>query len=155
MVWLETNAEDRWAHNAMERVKTLYNTAGPHIEAFRLRGMSPEERSKAAWARLRKAKVDPCRVVAAWLAIEMTIADDPQADRKAEFKRVQGAKLVHRLASGTHKRWENTPGGPKEMHVYPRSRGRVLRHIGRALEEACGLLIEHRLQTIIEGRRAT
>jgi hypothetical protein len=150
--WLKANAEDPWVRNAAARVVTLYETAGQHVEAFRLRGLSPEQRARAAWARLRQAKIDPRQVVAAWLAIEMKIATDPQADRKSEFKRVQGAKLIHRLASGTHKRWENAPGGPKEMHVYPRSRGRVLRHIGKALEEACELLVQHRLRTIIEGR---
>ncbi|MER9231252.1 hypothetical protein NKI56_03940 [Mesorhizobium sp. M0622] len=141
--WLEANAEDQWVRNAVDRVETLYGAAGPHIEAFRLRGLSPEGRSKAAWARLRKAKIEPRRVIAAWIAVEMAIAADPQADRKSEYKRVQVAKLVHRMASGTHKRWETGPGGVRELHVYPRSRGRVLRHIGGDIEEATALLIEH------------
>lgn len=81
--------------------------------------------------------------VAAWLAVEMAIASDPTAETKAEFKRVQAAKQVHRMASGTHKRWETGPGGPTELHVYPRSRGRVLRHIGEAMEQAVELLVQH------------
>ncbi|MEW9834227.1 hypothetical protein [Mesorhizobium marinum] len=114
-----------------------------------MRGLSPQERAKAAWARLRKAKIDPTAVVAAWVAIEMIIAADSQAERKPEFKRVQAAKLVHRMASGTHKRWGEGPTAT-ELHVYPRSRGRVLRHIGEALEEACELLVEkHRLSTTV------
>jgi hypothetical protein len=96
MAWLEANTEDLWVRNAVDRVKTLCETAGPHVEAFRLRGLSPEERSRAAWARLRAAKVDPRRVVAAWLAIEMKTRADPRAETKAEFKQVQAAKLVHR-----------------------------------------------------------
>ncbi|TGQ36546.1 hypothetical protein EN859_021905 [Mesorhizobium sp. M00.F.Ca.ET.216.01.1.1] len=140
--WLEANAEDQWVRNAIDRVNTLYSTAGPHIEAFRLRGLSPEARAKAGWARLRKAAVDPRGVVAAWLAVEIAIRDDPQAETKAEFKRVQAAKLVHKMASGTHKRWGDGPG-TKELHVYPRSRGRVLRHIGEALEQATELLVQH------------
>jgi hypothetical protein len=143
MSWLEANASDPWVRNAIDRVGTLYQTAGPHVEAFRLRGLSPEARAKAAWARLRKAAVDPRRVAAAWLAVEMVIRDDPQAERKAEFKRVQAAKLVHKMASGTHKKW-GAGADVKELHVYPRSRGQVLRHIGKALDEACGLLVEHR-----------
>ncbi|MES0198045.1 hypothetical protein [Mesorhizobium sp. M0011] len=141
--WLEANAEDQWVRNAVDRVETLYRAAGPHLEAFRLRGQSPEARAKAAWARLRKAKADPRRVVAAWLAVEMAVAADPQADRKPEYKRVQTAKLVHRMASGTHKRWQSGPGGEQELHIYPRSRGRVLRHIGSDIEEATALLVEH------------
>ncbi|MER9225091.1 hypothetical protein NKI39_05455 [Mesorhizobium sp. M0664] len=141
--WLEANAGDSWVRNAVDRVETLYRAAGPHVEAFRLRGLSPEARAKAAWARLRKAKIEPRRVIVAWLSVEMAIAADPQADRKPEYKRVQVAKLVHKMASGTHKRWETGPGGVRELHVYPRSRGRVLRHIGEDIEEATGLLIEH------------
>ncbi|MDX8458190.1 hypothetical protein [Mesorhizobium humile] len=145
LTWLEANQNDTHVANAVDRVTTLLRTAGPHVEAFRLRGLSPQERAKAAWARLRKAGIDPRRVVAAWLAVEMIISDDPQAERKAEFKQVQAAKLVHRMASGTHKRWGEGPT-TTELHVYPRPRGRVLRHMGEALENACELLVEkHRL----------
>lgn len=142
LAWLEANKDDMWVRNAVERVTTLYQAAGPHVEAFRLRGLSPEARAKAAWARLRKAAIDPCRVVAAWLAVEMILRDDPQPETKTEFKRVQAAKLVHKMASGTHKLWGDGPAGI-EMHVYPRSRGRVLRHIGDDLEQATELLITH------------
>lgn len=143
MAWLEMNEGDLYVRNAIDRVRTLYETAGPHIEAFRLRGLSPQARAKAAWARLRKANIDPRRAVAAWLAVEMIIQDDPQPDTKPEFKRVQAAKLVHKMASGTHKRWDGAPGGTKELHVFPRSRGRVLRHIGSDLEQAVELLVAH------------
>ncbi|ESY24251.1 hypothetical protein X750_05185 [Mesorhizobium sp. LNJC394B00] len=142
LTWLEANQNDTYVANAVERVATLLRTAGPHVEAFRLRGLSPQERAKAAWARLRKAAVDPRRVVAAWLTVEMIIRDDPLAERKAEFKQVQAAKLIHKMASGTHKRW-GEGANAKELHVYPRSRGRVLRHVGEALEEACALLVDH------------
>ena len=143
MAWLEANADNPWVRrNAIDRVTTLYRTAGAHEEAYRLRGLSPEVRAKAAWARLRKAKIDPRRVVAAWLAVEMIVRADPQAEKKAEYKRVQAAKLVHKMASGTHKRWGEGPSA-KELHVYPRSRGRVLRHIGADVENAVELLADH------------
>lgn len=130
--------------------------AGPHVEAFRLRGLDPRERAWKHWARLRKAEVDPRRVVAAWLAVELVIAADPQPVSNSEFKRVQAAKLVHRLASGTHKRWEReqpdlswsglrTMTVVEEKHWYPRRRGRVLRYIGEDLEGAMELLVEHHL----------
>ncbi|WP_244571300.1 hypothetical protein [Mesorhizobium carmichaelinearum] len=153
LTWLETNQSDTYVVNAVDRVATLVRTAGPHVEAFRLRGLSPQDRAKAAWARLRKAGIDPRRVVAAWLAVEMIIRDDPQAERKSEFKQVQAAKLVHRMASGTHKRWGEGPTAT-ELHVYPRPRGRVLRHIGEALEAACELLVEHRRKAFPETARA-
>ncbi len=143
LAWLMAHEGDTYVRNAVDRATTLLQASGPHVEAFRLRGLSPQDRAKAAWARLRKAAVDPRRVVAAWLAIEMIIRDDPQADLKAEFKRVQVAKLVHRMASGTHKKWGEGVSAT-ELHVYPRSRGRVLRHIGEALGQATELLIQHR-----------
>ncbi|RUX96068.1 hypothetical protein EN935_00530 [Mesorhizobium sp. M7D.F.Ca.US.004.03.1.1] len=151
LAWLEANRSDNYVANAVDRVATLLQTSGPHVEAFRLRGLSPQERAKAAWARLRKAAVDPRRIVAAWLAIEMVIRGDPQAERKAEFKRVQAAKLIHKMASGTHKRWGEGPTST-DLHVYPRSRGRVLRHIGEELEKACELLVEkHPPATLVTG----
>lgn len=73
-------------------------------------------------------------VVAAWLTVEAIIRDDPQAESKREFKQVQAAKLVDRLASGTHKRWSAGAGGATEMHVYPASRGPVLSLVGTDLE---------------------
>jgi hypothetical protein len=92
-------------------------------------------------------------VVAAWLAVEFTIKHDPQPDWRTEYKRVQGAKVVHRMASGSHKRWEHeySHGNGKwteELHTYPQSRGRVLRHIGEDLEKACELLVDKHLNDI-------
>jgi hypothetical protein len=63
---------------------------------------------------------------------------------------VQAAKVVHRLASGSHKRWSGGAGSSRELHVYPASRGQVLRHAGKALERATELLCEHRLGTLLE-----
>jgi len=147
--WLRGNLESPWVKDAIQNVESIYRRAGPHVEAFRLRGLSPQDRAKAAWARLRKAEADPLKVVAAWLAVEMIIQDDPQPVLSNEFKRVQAAKIIHRMASGTHKRWETEVQDPawsglrtkavaQEMHIYPRSRGRVLRYIGGDLGVARG-----------------
>ncbi|BEQ13276.1 hypothetical protein FAK_03420 [Desulfoferula mesophila] len=102
--------------------------------------------------------------MAAWLAVEMVLRDDPQAELKPEYKRVQAAKIVHRMASGTHKRWEREKPHPlhhglppikevEEKLWYPKSRGRVLRHIGGDLEEAVELLVDHRLEEIREFKK--
>lgn len=135
-LWLTENADNARVQNAITRVETKYRSAGPHIEAFRLRGLSPEERAKAAWARLREADVDPRKVLEAWITIMLTVRNDPKAEIKAEFQEVQVAKLVHRLVSGTHKRWSSG----QELHKYPRSRGRVLRHLGQQITACCELL---------------
>jgi len=138
--WLKTNEAEPDVQRALLRVRGLYQQAGPHVEAFRLRGLTPRERAWAAWARLRKASVDPLRVLEVWLAVDGVIAADPQPDNDPEFRRVQLAKLVHRLASGTHKVWPSPGGKVEEMHFYPRSRGRVLRHLGQDLEDALSFL---------------
>lgn len=126
-------------------------------------GMKADERAKVAWARLRKAQIDPRLPLAAWLAVEMAIREDPQSVTKAEYRRVQAAKIVHRLASGTHKRWvreRQHPSDPfikqavvDEMHVYPKSRGRVLRHIGEDLEKAAELLAQAHLNAILAFKK--
>jgi len=159
LLWLMENPDDPWVRNAISRVQTLYRQAGPLQEAFRLRGVKPKERARATWARLRHHDVDACLPVAAWLAVEMCIADDKgtEATPTEEFRRVQAAKLIHRMASGTHKRWEyprkaewsslTLPPRVETLDIYPRSRGRVLRHIGEQLAQAVELLVDHHLTT--------
>lgn len=143
--WLKSNTDDITVKLAIKGVEALYGGAGAHVEAFRLNGLLPEERAKAAWARLRVANVNPIEPLAAILAVELTILNDPQADRKQHFKWVQAAKLVHRMASGSHKRWERESNDGKihivELHKYPRSRGRVLVHIGKQLEQVAQLAV--------------
>ena len=138
--WLMANEGERLVANALQRVRGLYDRAGPHVEAFRLRGMSPKDRTKAAWARLRKHEVDPRMIIAAWLAVEAKIAADPRAEDKIEFKRVQASKIVHRMASGSHKSWPQGAGRVTELHVYPASRGNVLRHLGEEIERAAEIV---------------
>jgi hypothetical protein len=150
--WLEQNRDLPLVKAAIEGARALLDTAGLAEPAFRLRGRSPQERARIAWARLRAAGVAPVKLVEAWLTVELTIAKDPQPDRHEEFKRVQAAKLVHRLASGTHKKWEHVaPDGFKvvtEMHRYPASRGRVLRHMGADLQQLADVLSAHHLADI-------
>ncbi len=150
--WLEAHAERRTVMVAVAAVRRLYENAGRHVEAFRFRGLPPKERASAAWARLREAGVDPGLPLAALLAVAMIERDDTQPESRREFRRVQVAKIVHRLASGSHKRWPRELGGGRvgvtELHVFPQSRGRVLRIIGEQLEETAGLIVEHHLTEV-------
>lgn len=159
--WLKENRQDVWLRNAVDRVKGLYDRSAPHVEAFRLAGMSPRDRAWAAWARLKRAGIDSLKPIEAWLVIELAVACDLQPEFKPEFKRVQAAKLVHRMASGSHKVWESevprrmanyftTEVQRTELHVYPHSRGRVLRHIGSDLQEACELLVDQHIGALID-----
>lgn len=151
LLWILQNEDDRWVKHAIEKMRGLYRRAGQHVEAFRLTGMKPRERAWAHWARLRVNEIDPRIPVAAWIAVEMVLMDDPEADWRSEYKLVQAAKVVHRLASGSHRKWVREYSFGKrteELHVYPRPRGRVLRYIGSDLEQACELLSDHHLGNI-------
>jgi hypothetical protein len=74
-----------------------------------------------------------------------------------EFRIVQVAKAAHRLASGTHRHWDfpldNGGTAPLAFHVYPRSSGRVLRVIGKAIEEACEMVTGRDLQALRDLKR--
>lgn len=91
---------------------------------------------------LGEQRTDPLEVLAAWMAVELRLQDDPQPDRHDEYKQVQAAKLIRRMAGGTHKRWEHERPDDSitvtSLHKYPASRGLVLRVIGRNIAAACG-----------------
>lgn len=141
LAWLRAHASDSGVRAAAAGVRRLYASSGAPVEAFRLPGRTPAERARAMWAQLRKHEVDPVDVVAAWLAVDLRLRDDPQPDRHGEYRQVQAAKLIHRMAGGAHKRWEHTrPDGGvdvTELHKHPISRGRILRVLGRELAVAC------------------
>jgi len=150
--WIKQNEDKMFVSLAIKKVQGLYHNAGPLVEAFRLRGLKPEERAKAAWARLREKGVDPRVPLSIWLAIEMISIDETQGVNTQEYKWVQAAKIIHRQASGTHRRWEHErPDGSmrvQELHKFPNSRGLVLRHIGKQLEKAAELVVDGCLKDI-------
>jgi hypothetical protein len=123
-----------------------------------LRGRSAAYRARVAFARLREAGIGTERLLAIHLGVTALIEDDFGSHRVEEFRIVQIAKAVHRLASGTHRHWEmwNPRGAPVpiEIHAYPRSSGLVLREIGEALEKACGPLSREALAEIIALKKA-
>ena len=40
------------------------------------------------------------------------------------------------------------------MHAYPRSSGRVLRHLGEMIEKECELVIDHHLAKVLAAKRS-
>ena len=133
--WLQAHADAPEVGEAVDRVRTLYWRAGRPEEAFRLAGRSPHERAKYIWGRLYMRGVDPLHVLAAWAGVEMRHGEDTRPESRPEFRRVQVAKVLHRLAGGSHKRWERERADGSvevtELHKYPASRGTVLRSAGR------------------------
>ena len=145
LLWIRAHEDDVAVRMSINAVVSLYQAAGPRIEAFRLAGLAPDERARATWASLREGNVDAREVLAVWLGVEAAICGDKQAELKREYKLVQAGKLLHRMAGGAHKRWErlDTRGGVMvtEMHKYPHSRGRVLRHLGEQLERSAEIAV--------------
>jgi hypothetical protein len=139
--WLREQATDQRVDSALRRIRGFLSASGHPIEAFRLAGLSPAERARNVWALLAKRGVEPAEIVAAFLAVRMRLRDDPQPDRHAEYRNVQAAKLLHRMAGGTRRRWERERGDASievtELHRHPVSRGLVLRMLGETLAEAC------------------
>lgn len=155
--WLSAHRELPEVREAVDRAGTLYWRAGRPVEAFRLAGLPPHERAKVVWARLSQYKVDHLQVLAIWLAVQMRHLDDVQPERKVEFRWVQAAKVLHRLAGGSHKRWEHEVDGRAEvteLHKYPASRGRILMHVGRLSSWAASPLEGH-LEALLQEHRRT
>lgn len=136
--WLKNNASP--AESASTDLDRRLAFAGRVDPAMNLKGRSAAYRAEVAFARLREAGVTAERLMCIYLGVAALIEDDRGSHRVREFRIVQAAKVVHRLASGTHRRWEmwNPLGAsvPAELHVYPRSSGLVLRKIGEILDRA-------------------
>jgi hypothetical protein len=118
-----------------------------------LKGISARRRARIALARLRVAKIKPERFVAIVLAVIALIEEDPGSHWTKEFRTVQIAKAIHRLASGTHRVWEYEDGNGRtrriELHAFPRSSGPVLRLIGGMLEKPCDWVIDKHLTAVL------
>lgn len=137
--WLAAHGAAMDVQEALDKTRALLWRGIPE-EAFRLNGMSPQDRAGVIWARLRKHQIDPARVLAIWLSIELCHAADMQPESKRYFRHVQAGKALHRLSGGSHKKWiRELQDGAVEvtvLHKYPTSRGRVLVHLGEALAKA-------------------
>ncbi|WP_247370569.1 hypothetical protein [Bradyrhizobium sp. 18] len=150
-------ANDKFIAAAIADMGRALEDAGPVEIATRLKGMSATKRAKIGLARLRVEGVPPQRVVSLVLAVSALIKADATAPRAKEFRTVQICKAVHRLASGTHRVWvvEDHQGRKRrtEMHAFPKSTGRVLREMGRMLEQPCEWVIEKHVAGVLAHRQ--
>ena len=150
---------DPFVSAALNGMGGIMASAGPAEIATRLKGLPPAHRARIALARLREANVRPERLLAIPLAVAALIEDAPETvHRVTEWRIVAIAKAAHRLASGTHRVWPvaQPDGRTKhiEMHTYPRSSGRVLRHLGQMIEKECELVIHHHLSRVLASKAA-
>lgn len=154
--WLRGNLARPDTLATLQELDRVLAFAGRVEPAMNLRRQSAARRAKVAFARLREAGIGADRLAAIYLAVSALIEDDLGSHRTREFRLVQAAKAVHRLASGTHRRWQMwNPTGkpvPVELHAYPRSSGLVLRKIGETLEAACRELAARAVAEIIGAK---
>lgn len=136
--WIRGNSDDFRISRAISSIVGLMQNAGPWENAYGIRGRSPKERANFALARLRKAGIDPAVILERILAVALRCEARGIDERQREFRQVQMAKVVHRLASGTHK---TTSGFPLPSK-YPRSEGNVLRHLGRRLDDIAAFALD-------------
>ncbi len=157
-MWLKAHQEDRFVAAALAKLDALLLTSGPVEHYNDLIDMPPAKKAKVALARVREAGIKPLRLLAIHMAMSALIEEDSGSHRVTEFKIVQVAKCVHRLASGTHRRWEmwqlnDKPPVVTELHKYPRPSGRPLRFLGKAIDDACGDATSTHLQAFIGLKR--
>jgi hypothetical protein len=151
--WLKAHGDDAWVKHDLAAVAALLEMSGLAEPSTALRGRSPRERARIAIARLRRAGTSPLRILAIALAMSAICKEEPTAPRASEFRAVQVAKAAHRLASGEHRHWEipRHDGSivPIELHAYARSTGRVLRHLGKAIEDECSHVLERFIDDVL------
>ena len=136
--WLKANANAFDVRESRVKLEDLLWASRLSDPAMNLRGRSADYRAEVAFTRLREAGISADKLMAIYIAVCALIEDDYGSHRTREFRIVQIAKAVHRLASGTHRRWEREESSrPLELHVYPRSSGFVLRKIGERIERCC------------------
>lgn len=157
--WLAESPQLGPIRASVQELAHILAGAGRVDPAMNLRGQPASYRTRVAFARLREAGIEPRRLLSIYLGVCALIEDDLGSHRTREFKIVQAAKAVHRLASGTHRSWEMfNPLGPDihtELHAYPRSSGLVLRKIGEKLEKAGEFLAREAVPKIIAMKAST
>ena len=156
--WIDEQREEVPVAYPLKGLKGLLEGSGRSERAQDIKHLPAASKARVAFARLREAGIEPERLLAIHMAVGALIEDDRGSHRVEEFRLVQTAKAVHRLASGTHRHWDfpmqDGTTRPLHFHAYPRSSGIVLRVIGREIDEICGGVAERAVQEVIAARLA-
>lgn len=155
--WIKTNGDHRFVKLALNKVASLMKNAGRNVEVRDLKGAPPETKARAMWARLREQDITPDKVLAAILGTAMCNASDRDPCKK-EYRQVQIAKVLARLAGGQTKRWQTHYSDPtlpktKVMSWYVASEGRVLREVGSEAEDAAEFVIHYMMDNLLAFHR--
>jgi hypothetical protein len=129
--WIDGHREELPVAYPLKGLEGLLEGSGQADRAQDIKRLPAGSKARVAFARLREAGIEPERLLAIHMAVGALIEDDNGSHRVEEFRLVQTAKAVHRLASGI-----------------------VLRMIGREIDEICGGVAETAQQEVIAARLA-
>lgn len=141
---LETDPHIR---EAVKRLALMLEMA-PYEPAFRLRGLRAPVLADIAFGRLRRKGIKPERLLAIYLSIIVLLEENPGGAWHCtkEFRLVQTARCLHRLASGHHQSWPVLDRNGREhlytQHKYPPRGARTLRIMGQRVEDICEFVAE-------------
>lgn len=150
--WIEAHSEESAVKLSLATVRGLFARGVPQ-ETRQLTRQSASAKASAVWARFGEVEADPRIIAAAALAVVLRVASD-HASGKApggeEFRDVQIAKLILRLAGGSVKRWPSRlPNGePTVLRWFISSEGRVLRVLGRQAAEAIAPILDRHAEEL-------
>lgn len=152
--WLKRHREDARVAGVLSTLEGRMEAAGRPKTANEVRWEQPKEKARIALARVRQGGHGAEDLLISTLAVKAAqAAIGPRADR--EFRDVQIAKLIHRMASGTHRTPSGFPllGGPR----YPRAEGAFMRILGNQVEDIAGIVadaeaVEEVLAMVSAGR---
>lgn len=143
--FVRAHPHDPWVVNALFALAELLRNAGPVERMIDTYSMQPNDKARAALARMRRREVPPEKLLVNYLAVCCAIEEDPiRAGSEAEnYRRVQAAKACARTAA------TNGTDLPYRNRRYARSSGLLLVHLGRMLEEACEHVQGYHLPAIL------
>jgi hypothetical protein len=162
--WIKTHLEDAESARSLQALRGLLANSGPVQDPATIKTLPPRAKARGALARLRRAEIPPERLLAIVLAVSAAVREDPigPGGPPQEYRRVQIAKAVHRLASGQHRVGEKVrmvregnratiepTGETYRFSEYPRSSGQALRHLGRMLDECCAWVLARHLAAVV------
>lgn len=154
ILWIEANASAIFVSSALQHIRSRLAHAGPIIEAHETRGLSPAKRANAILSRIRRREIAPEVLLAIALGVEAALAaEGNNASQDRERARVQYAKVLQRLAGGYVRKWKHDDSDTVHyFRAHAQSTGRMLRHLGMALEECTELVVAHHLQAILNAK---
>jgi len=139
--------EDVYLLAAEANLAHLLENSGPGQRVADLQYLPPIDKARAALARMRTRTVHPKTLLHIALAVSAAVMDDPvrPIGIPGEFRITQIGKRALRTASGYHAVYS-----PRSRYDrYPRSAGRMLRVLGKQIEEAADPAMRY-LDQIIE-----